>query len=72
MPRPLFTPGKDPVPIVHEAGWAPGQVWTGAKINNMGMVLTTYPHLPLSLGLCRTVPLFPICAFTAHHRETFL
>jgi hypothetical protein len=24
--RPLFTPGKDPVPIVQEAGWAPGPV----------------------------------------------
>ena len=23
-----FTPGKDPVPIVQEAGWAPGPVWT--------------------------------------------
>ena len=22
--RPHFTPGKDPVPIVQEAGWAPG------------------------------------------------
>jgi hypothetical protein len=30
-PRPFFTPGKDPVPIVQEAGWAPGPVWTGAK-----------------------------------------
>ena len=30
-PRPLFTPWKDPVPIVQEAGWAPGPVWTGAK-----------------------------------------
>jgi hypothetical protein len=29
--RPLFTPGKDPVPIVQEAGWAPGPVWTGAE-----------------------------------------
>ena len=29
--RALFTPGKDPVPIVQEAGWAPGPVWTGAK-----------------------------------------
>ena len=28
-PRPHFTPGKDPVPIVQEAGWAPGPVWTG-------------------------------------------
>jgi hypothetical protein len=26
-----FTPGKDPVPIVQEAGWAPGPVWTGAQ-----------------------------------------
>jgi len=30
-PRPLFTPRKDPVPIVPEAGWAPGPVWTGAE-----------------------------------------
>ena len=32
-PRPgRFTHGKDPVPIVQEAGWAPGPVWTGAEI----------------------------------------
>jgi hypothetical protein len=30
-PRPHFTPGKDPVPILQEAGWAPRQVWTGAE-----------------------------------------
>jgi len=30
-PWPLFTPGKDKVPIVQEAGWAPGPVWTGAE-----------------------------------------
>jgi hypothetical protein len=30
-PRPHFTPGKDPVPIVQEAGWAPGLAWTGAE-----------------------------------------
>ena len=24
-------PGKDPVPIVQEAGWAPGPVMTGAE-----------------------------------------
>jgi len=24
-------PEKDPVPIVQEAGWAPGPVWTGAE-----------------------------------------
>jgi hypothetical protein len=26
-----FTPGKDPLPIVQEAGWAPGPVWTGEE-----------------------------------------
>ena len=30
-PRPHFTPGRDPVPILQEAGWAPGPVWTGGK-----------------------------------------
>jgi hypothetical protein len=32
MPHPgHFTPGKDSVPIVWEAGWAPGPVWAGAE-----------------------------------------
>jgi hypothetical protein len=26
-----FTPGKDPVSIVQEAGWAPEPVWIGAE-----------------------------------------
>ena len=30
-PRPHFTAGKDPVPILQEAGWAPGPVRTGGK-----------------------------------------
>jgi len=29
--RPHFNPRKDPVPILQEAGWAPGLVWTGEK-----------------------------------------
>ena len=29
--RSIFTPGKVQVPIVQEAGWAPGPVWTGAE-----------------------------------------
>ena len=29
--RPNFTPRKDPVPIVQEAGWVSGPVWTGGK-----------------------------------------
>ena len=30
-PRPHFTSGKDPVPILQEAGWAPVPVWRGGK-----------------------------------------
>ena len=30
-PRPLFTSGRDPAPIVQEAGWAPWPVWTSAE-----------------------------------------
>ena len=30
-PRPHFTLGKDPVPILQEAGWAPGPLRTGGK-----------------------------------------
>jgi hypothetical protein len=29
-PRPLY-PGKDPVPILQEAWWTPGSVWTCGK-----------------------------------------
>jgi len=32
MPRLVrFIPGKDTVPIVQEAGWASGPVWTGLE-----------------------------------------
>jgi len=31
MPRQHLTPGKDPIPIVQEAGWASGPVWTGVE-----------------------------------------
>ena len=30
-PAPSLPRGKDPVPNVQEAGWAPGPVWTGAE-----------------------------------------
>jgi len=30
-PRPHYTSWKDPVPILHESGWAPGPVWMGGK-----------------------------------------
>jgi len=51
MPRPLFTPGKDPVPIVQEAGCVPGPVWTGAE----NLALTGFdPRITKDIvaGLC--------------------
>ena len=30
-PRPHFTPGKEPVPILQKAGWALGPIWKGGK-----------------------------------------
>ena len=30
-PGRTLPPGKDPVPILQEAGWAPGPVWRGGK-----------------------------------------
>ena len=44
MPRPLFTPRKDLVPIVQEAGWAPGPVWTG--VENLAPTGIRFPDRP--------------------------
>jgi hypothetical protein len=55
-----FTPGNDPVPIVQEAGWAPGPVWTGA--NNLAPHRDSIPG-PSSPSLYRlsyTGPKYPI------------
>ena len=43
-PQPLFTPGKDLVPILQEAGWAPGQVWTVAE--NLAHTGIRFPYRP--------------------------
>jgi hypothetical protein len=47
-PRPYFTPGKEAVPIVQEAGWAPVPVWTGAEnLARTGIRLISRPiHAP--------------------------
>ena len=39
-----FTPGKDPVPIVQEAGWASEPVWIGAE--NLAPTGIRSPNLP--------------------------
>jgi len=43
-PRPLFTPGKDPVPTVQEAGWTPGPIWTRAE--NLAPTGIRFPDRP--------------------------
>ena len=42
-PRLYFTPGKDPVPIVQQAGWVPWPVWMGRKSRPTGI---RYPNCP--------------------------
>jgi len=42
--RLLFTPGKDPVPIVQKAVWAPGPVWTDAE--NLAPAEIRFPDRP--------------------------
>jgi len=42
--RSLFISRKDPVPIVREAGWASGPVWTGAE--NLAPTGIRYPDRP--------------------------
>ena len=37
MPRPYITPRKNPVPILQEAAWASGPVWTGGKSRPTGI-----------------------------------
>ena len=37
-------PGKEPVPIVQEDGWAPGPIWTGAE--NLALTGNRSPDLP--------------------------
>jgi hypothetical protein len=53
--QPHFTPGKDPVPIVQEAGWAPGPVWTEENLVPLGFDLrTVQPVVSLSNVVSRS------------------
>jgi len=49
MPQPHFTPGKDLVPILQEAGWAPGPVWTGRKSRPHRDTISDHPACSQSL-----------------------
>ena len=60
-PRPVFTPWKDPVPIVQEAGWAPGPVWTCAE--NLATTGIRSPDRP-----ARSQSLYRL-SYRAHNRN---
>ena len=48
-PGRTFTPGKDTVPILQEAGWAPGPIWTGEKSRSRRDSIVDHPALSQSL-----------------------
>jgi hypothetical protein len=51
-----FTPGKDPVPIVQEAGWASEPVWIGSE--NLASTGIPSPDLPARTNYAISAPLF--------------
>jgi hypothetical protein len=63
-PWPLSTPRKDPVPIVQEAGWAPGPVWTGAE--NLAPTGIQSPDRP-----ARSQSLYPL-SYPAHWKYCYV
>jgi hypothetical protein len=61
-PQPHFTPWKDLVPILQEAGWASGLVWTGRK---------SHPHHYSILDRpARSQSLYRL-SYPAHHWYSF-
>jgi hypothetical protein len=63
-PRPHTTPGKEPVPILQEAGWASGPVWTGAE--NLAPTGIRSPDCPNVNHLNTTVILDCIQRFNSY------
>ena len=62
MPQPHFTPRKDPVPILQEAGWAPGPVWTAEDLVPTGIQSQTIRPLVSRYTDWATWPTFAACA----------
>jgi len=68
-PRPHLIPGKDPVPILQKAGWAPGPVWTGGKcpqrdsiphrpVCNQSLYQLSYPAYKVHMTTCKVPVIF--------------
>ena len=74
--QPYFAPGKDPLPIVQETGWAPGPVWTGGISRPTGSLSPNRParssvaiptELPgLRIRICEVINLRPLCLHDLH------
>jgi len=83
-PWPLFTSGKYPVPIVQEAGWAPGPVWTGAEnlaptgirspdrpARSQSLYRLRYPaHTPLC-KTCHNCDIWPLSSGKLNRKRLF-
>ena len=59
-PRPHFTPGKDPVPILQEAGWVPGPVYLDGRKISSPPGFDPGPSSPLSVAIPTELPGPPI------------
>ena len=66
-PRPHFTPGKDPVPILQEAGWPSGPVWAGGKFRPHGDSIPDRPARSQSLYRLS----YPAHTHTHTHTHTY-
>ena len=56
MPRRHLSPGKDPVSIVQEAGWASGPSWTGAENLAPHRDSIPGPSSPYAVAIPTTLP----------------
>ena len=64
--QPHFTSGKDPVPIVQEARWAPGPVLTGGKSRPQQYSITGRPDSS-SVATATKLPDSHTCIHTYIH-----
>jgi hypothetical protein len=65
-PRPPLPPGKDRVPILQEAGWAPEQVWIGAEnLAQPGFDPRTFRHVASRYIDCAIPVLHPRPGFNS-------
>jgi len=54
MSRPFYPPQREPVPIVQEAGWSPGSVWTDGE--NFALMGIRFADLPAGQYIDYAIP----------------